>query len=186
MTTAAILLAAGSSNRFGSMDKLLAMFRGRPLIVHAAETLRELAPDHLIAVVSNLNITSELDGFTCVSVSGEAVAQSTSLRAGIDFANKIGVDRVIITLGDMPFVTVTLLQDLLVKCNDGGGSVASDGVKRSPPACFVQGQFEGLSKTLGDKGAREMLGRIPEEAVVLVNDWELADIDTISDLAHYG
>ena len=70
MKTAAILLAAGTSKRFGTSNKLMGMFRGRPLITHAAETLREFAPDQLIAVVSNLDMASELDGFTCIPVNG--------------------------------------------------------------------------------------------------------------------
>lgn len=74
MKTAAILLAAGTSTRFGTANKLMAMFRGRPLIAHAAETLQDFAPGQLIAVVSNLDIASELDRFTCIPVNGAIAA----------------------------------------------------------------------------------------------------------------
>jgi hypothetical protein len=54
----------------------MAMFRGSPLVAHAAETLRDFAPDQLIAVVSSLDMASELDGFTCIPVNGVSAEQS--------------------------------------------------------------------------------------------------------------
>ena len=185
MKTAVILLAAGMSKRFGNSNKLMAMFRGRPLVAHAAETLRDFAPDQLIAVVSSLDMASELDRFTCIPVNGVSAEQSGSLRIGVEFASLAGADRIIIALADMPFITVPLLRGLCAKCTLNNGSVATDGHKRSPPACFPREHFETLSNLLGDRGARELLWEIPDNGLVSVNGSELADIDTVDDLNRY-
>jgi molybdenum cofactor cytidylyltransferase len=183
--TAAILLAAGKSKRFGASNKLMASFRGRPLIAHAAETLRDFAPDQLIAVVSNLDMASELDGFTCIPVNGVFAAQSASLRIGVEFARLAGADRVIIVLADMPFITKPMLRGLCVKCTANNGSVATDGYKRSPPACFPREYFGTLTNLQGDRGAGKLLWEIPDNALVSVKGCELADIDTVDDLIRY-
>ena len=47
---AAILLAAGRSERFGGDDKLMALLDGEPLALHAARRIVELAPGRRIAV----------------------------------------------------------------------------------------------------------------------------------------
>ena len=185
MKTAVILLAAGRSKRFGNSNKLMAMFRGRPLIAHVADVLREFSPDQLIAVVSDLDTASELDQFTCLRVDGAFAAQSASLRIGVKFASLAGADRIIIALADMPFITKPLLRGLCAKCTLNNGSVATDGLKRSPPACFPREHFEALSNLQGDRGARELLWEIPDDGLVSVNGSELADIDTVDDLNRY-
>jgi len=47
---AAVLLAAGTSSRFGEEDKLVADLRGKPLIAHTLEAVASLAFAELVAV----------------------------------------------------------------------------------------------------------------------------------------
>lgn len=186
MRTAAILLAAGRSRRFGNEDKLLANFRGQPLIAHAVQPLRDFKPDHLVAVMSNKNILPKLDGFECISVESQASSQSISLHAGIEHALNLGVDRAIIALADMPFVNVQLIKKLQESCTDDRGSATTDGKKSSPPACFPRSVFDALLKLQGDQGAREIIQRMPLDALVAVNGLQLTDIDSKDDLMRHG
>src|SRR3546814_6637951 len=48
---AAVLLAAGTSSRFGEEDKLMAEWRGKPVAVHALETIASMIFAELVAVV---------------------------------------------------------------------------------------------------------------------------------------
>lgn len=186
MKTAAVLLAAGQSTRFGDTDKLLANLHGRPLIAHAAQALRDLSPDHLIAVFSNPSIMAQLDGFTCISPGDAIASQSASLRCGVEHARHRGADRLIIALADMPFITATSMHAVLARCTDSCGSAVTDGQRRSPPACFPSRQFEALSKLEGDQGARALLQGLPLKALVRVDAIELADVDDRSDLERYA
>ena len=75
--TVGILLAAGHSRRFGATNKLLTTFRDKPLILHAADTMKGAGLDHCIAVVSNEKVAEELSDFLLVKIN--STDQSNSL-----------------------------------------------------------------------------------------------------------
>lgn len=182
MTTAAILLAAGHSQRFGSDDKLLAAYRGKPLVVHAADALKALAPDHLIAVARSRAVAVHLSGFTVVAPAVENNMQSDSLRAGLAEAMRQGADRILITLGDMPSVTADTMQDVLDRASATEPSAAHDGTTVLPPACFPEPWFAKIMALTGDRGAGSLLQALPSERFVPVEPAILQDIDEPGDL----
>ena len=49
----AILLAAGSSKRFGKKNKLITSYKKKPLISHAIEHLKKSEVDKIIIVLGN-------------------------------------------------------------------------------------------------------------------------------------
>ena len=136
MTTVAILLAAGASRRFGEADKLLAPFRGRALIGHAAQAVRQCGADACLAVVTSDAVAAQLEGFDFVRPPEAPPAQSDSLRAGIAAALVRGATRVLVVLGDMPFVDAAILKAVLARATADSASAVTDGARRAPPACF--------------------------------------------------
>ncbi|WBU52799.1 NTP transferase domain-containing protein [Paracoccus sp. SCSIO 75233] len=182
MTTAGILLAAGLSRRFGVADKLVAPLRGRPLVTHAAATLRTLAPEMLIAVTSNEIVAAELDGFVITQPDEATASQSASLRAGITLAGERGAQRALVMLGDMPGVTVGLAKRIAQRCTDRSPAAASDGRSPKPPACFPAACFSALLDVQGDQGARALLRSLPTDNLIFAEPGELRDIDTLHDL----
>ncbi len=54
-----LLMAAGQSRRFGSADKLLAVYQGRQLVSHAAAAISAIV-DRLIAVTTNAEVVAAL------------------------------------------------------------------------------------------------------------------------------
>ena len=101
--TVGILLAAGHSRRFGATNKLLTTFRDKPLILHAADTMKGAGLDHCIAVVSNEKVAEELSDFLLVKIN--STDQSNSLINGLKKARKLNANRLVIMLADMPFIT---------------------------------------------------------------------------------
>lgn len=182
MKTVGILLAAGHSRRFGPENKLLANFKGRPLIEHSALALLRANIDHLIAVVASTELKARLDGFDCVSVENANHTQSESLHKGICRAAEVSADRVIIALADMPLVTPNLLNKVLARSGVAGISAASDGRRRMPPACFPKTSFPALLALTGDQGAGALLKEMPETQFIRVPSDLLVDIDTPADL----
>jgi len=173
---ASVLLAAGASTRFGPADKLHADLRGRPLVMHAATTLRTIGFGALIAVCGPETV-SLLDGFKIVVNDAPGEGQARSIRLGVAHALEHDVDAVLVALGDMPFVTATHLRALLAA---DGEMVASalDG-QVMPPALFRRDRATALLALHGDRGAGSLLAG----ATLVGGDAAmLADIDLPSDL----
>ncbi|MEL7026272.1 MAG: NTP transferase domain-containing protein, partial [Pseudomonadota bacterium] len=106
MTTVGILLAAGASARFGPSDKLVEKVNGDALVAYAGRSLACAGCDALLAVTSNKAVDEVLPGFELVRLSDSNPSQSASLKAGVARAQSMGATRVLIMLGDMPFVSI--------------------------------------------------------------------------------
>ena len=177
---AGILLAAGHGRRFGQGNKLLADWRGMPVVVHAARALRGAAPDQLIAVVRDARVAALLPGFRIV-MAAEAEAMSDSLRLGLAAAQ---ADKALIVLGDMPAVPPAHLAALVRACTPAraaaSGWPAPDRPRPGVPACLPRAMFAAATRIEGDQGARDLLAGA---ALVALPDGAGRDIDRPEDLA---
>lgn len=196
MTTTGLLLAAGHSRRFGEDNKLLVPYRGKPLVLHAADAMRGAGLDHLIATVSDERVADLLDGFDVCRLSADGLPQSASLRTGIlhwsalsphDFADgplgfADGLSQILVVLGDMPLVTSDHLRAVVARCSANSASASADGKRRMPPACFPASMTEDLLALTGDRGAGPLLKALPNEALVETPEGMLKDVDTAADL----
>ena len=160
---------------------MLAMYKGKPLVSHAADAIRALKPDLLIAVTRAKDVEDLLPDFQCVSPPSNA-PQSASLRVGIRAAKLEGADRALVVLGDMPNITPSLLRALVERTSDAAAT-ATDGAKTLPPACFPKNMFAQLARVDGDKGAREIIKRLSKTQHVLARAEDLRDIDVPAALA---
>lgn len=177
MSIAGVLLAAGRSSRFGPGDKLLSDFNGAPLVRRAAQALLGAGVDHLIAVVHSPAVAAQLPEFAHRYVAAQGL-QSDSLRAGISAAEQAGATHTLIALGDMPFVTAAVLQNVLKRATVSRPAAATDGQHRAPPVCFPRASFHAVQALRGDTGGRDVLRELPNEALVHVDAQTLFDVDT--------
>lgn len=182
MKTAGIVLAAGHSKRFGETDKLLSNLNNQPLSKYSADTVSSVDLDLRIAVVSNPKVADIFDGFLIVQSNGQ---QSESLRVAVRLAIAHKMDRIVILLGDMPFVTDETINSLLLLSEYKHIVACSDGSKRSVPAVFSANYFQELLNISGDKGASKLIKQLPKTCLLDVNEQVLQDIDTKADLNSY-
>lgn len=182
MTTVAILLAAGQSRRFGPQDKLLAPLHGAPVVCAVLNTLSQVVLDRRIAVVSSPTVgaLAQQHGFEAVYVP-PGLPQSVSLSAGIETLGDDAAERVLILLGDMPFIRPDDLARLLAFPPDRPACAAL-GDTPMPPALFPRKMFAQLSRLSGDRGAGALLRAIPPERRLALSSERLMDIDTAQDL----
>jgi molybdenum cofactor cytidylyltransferase len=182
---AAVLLAAGQSNRFETGDKLLVDLDGQPLVLHAAKRIMELKPGRKIAVCSvAVGVLLEPLGFEVIINANAGQGMATSLACGIEGAARGDCDAALIILGDMPFVTVRHLRSLLTQWDVEDAPVVGSvtGGVPMPPALFARSFFGRLCEGAGDRGAR---GLLASAELVSAPAGELADIDTIDDLHRF-
>jgi len=189
---AAILLAAGRGTRFGGEPKLLAQVGDKALVRHAAEAAVNSTAHPVIVVTGHRaeEVRSALLGLPVHIVHNALFAQglSTSLRAGFS-ALPSSARAAIVVLGDMPFVTAGLIDDLVTGWRDGGEPAALvptlNGRRGNPVVISreLQAMIEGLS---GDAGAGPILRGRPDVLEWPTNDPAvLQDIDTKEEFAKH-
>lgn len=173
-----IVLAAGRSTRFGVDNKLLALFRGKPLVAHVAEAMRGVSLSRRVAVVQDDAMLPVFEGFDIIRPPSGS-GQARSVIAGVSHAIGLRAERILIALGDMPFVDADILQAVLDKCDGDHGSAMSG---RLPPAAFPAARFDELLALTGDRGAGGLLRDLPDRLLVPAPPFHALDIDTLADL----
>jgi CTP:molybdopterin cytidylyltransferase MocA len=185
---AAVLLAAGAGSRFGG-GKLLAPYRGRPLIEASLSNLADAPVDETVVVVGEsaerLREVCWPYGFKMVENPDWAQGMSTSVQAGL---RSLGPEAraAVVLLADQPLVGTGAVERL-VAAFEAGARVAVatyDGRPRNP-VLFSREVWPLLMTELsGDEGARPFLRRHPELVVQVPCEGvgDPADIDTVEDL----
>lgn len=176
---AVAVLAAGSSSRFGAEDKLAALFRGKPLGMHATDALAGQDFSHRWVIVRTLEHPCIADwisaGFEPVLNTDAATGMGSSLRRAAGLADVAGAEGLMVCLADMPLVEAAHVTALAQLWREQGGIVASrDGDLVSPPAIFARAFFGMLADLDGDRGGRALL---EGAACVTAPLGSLADID---------
>jgi molybdenum cofactor cytidylyltransferase len=191
---AAILLAAGSSRRFGR-DKQSALVDGEPLLLRSARLLLEAgfvepivvlgerAPEHR-ALLAGLPVRM-------VDNPDPAAGMASSLRLGLDTGLNVGrdagyaVEAALVAVCDQPAVTSSHLGSLVAAWRSGAGIVASSYCDtRGVPALFAARYFADLLGLKGDRGAGPLLATHADVVTVPLSGGEV-DIDTPADLARW-
>ena len=185
--TAVVVLAAGSSKRFGE-DKMLSDFDGKPLILHSVGNAIASDADSVIVVVNDGGgpVKHKLPHGVITAVNNNASrGMSSSIITGV---SSIGSDTCscIILAGDQPFVSSEMLNALIDAHKLAKDSIVSyryNGRVRNP-VLFPRSMFDAISQLKGDEGAKKLVLKAESETnFINVEDGRLLlDIDTEADL----
>ena len=186
--TAVVVLAAGSSKRFGE-DKMLSDFDGKPLILHSVGNAIASDADSVIVVVNDGGgpVKHKLPHGVITAVNNNASrGMSSSIITGV---SSIGSDTCscIILAGDQPFVSSEMLNALIDAHKLAKDSIVSyrynGGVRN--PVLFPRSMFDAICQLKGDEGARKLVVEAESETTFIdVEDARLLlDIDTEEDLS---
>lgn len=187
--THVILLAAGSSRRFGA-DKLLAPWRGRLLYRYGLHTLAAVCAaraDAALLVVTNTPAIAQAAaacGARAVPSPHSAQGQSASIRAGLDAAGPLGTnDFLLFAVADQPLLRAATVHRLLDLAVPGTwGATAACGGRVGSPALFCAALAPQLYALGGDCGGRAVLNARPQAVLrVACEAEELWDIDRPGD-----
>ena len=179
------MLAAGGGTRFeGDAHKLLAPFRGRPVVAHAVEAAIEAGLDEVVVVTGAVDLRGVLPPGVHVAHNPDwGDGQAGSLRVGIEAADSLGCDAVVVGLGDQPLVGSGPWR--AVAAAPAAIAPASYGGRRRNPVRLAR-EVWSLLPSEGDEGARalmrvrsDLVGEVPCEG-------EPADIDTVEDLERWN
>lgn len=183
---AAIVLAAGCATRMGS-QKVLLELEGRSLVQRVVDAALGSQATRTIVVVGHEAglVTDDLaDRPVTVVVNPEyATGMSTSLQAGVRAAGVC--DAAIFLLGDQPYVTSTLLDQLIERFAETRKAVVRPlaGARPANPVLLSAALFAEILEQRGDVGGRQIVERHPAEVclVPLDDPRVVVDIDSPED-----
>ena len=191
---AGIILAAGSSTRFGADNKLLATIDGRPLVTRVIEALEAGGIARLVVVTGHepdlVAAATAGPGRRITYNERHARGMGTSVAAGIKALDD-DVAVALIAQGDMPAVDATLIANLCRHFGDAGCDrivhpVLADG-RQGNPVIWPPRLFAELRKLGSDKGAKALIEAEGDRVVrvPVAGDGAGTDIDTREDLFAY-
>ncbi len=179
----AIVLAAGKSTRMGS-NKMLATFRGVPMIRATVQNAIASSVDEIVVVTGHENTAVEnaLEGLGARLVHNPDYAEglATSLKAGV---SSITADAAVICLGDMPLVAASTIDRLIAAFNPTENRsivVPTHKGQFGNPVLWGAEHFARLMSLEGDRGARNLIDQLKAEAVEIetADSAVLRDADT--------
>jgi len=190
-TVAGVLLAAGTSSRYGEPNKLLEPVDGEPLVRRSARTLLGAGLDS-VTVVLGFDADRVRDALAGLDVDfvenpDYESGQASAVRRAVEhLAGGHEVDAAVFALGDMPYVDPESADALVATFEATGRSAlaAGHGGQRGNPVLFAAEHFDALADASGDVGGRSVLLGAGDAAVVETGDsGVLRDVDRPDDLA---
>jgi len=167
--TPAVLLAAGTSSRYGCGNKLLARFGGRPLLVHCITQLRPAARPIIVVTghqASHIHrCLRQAFGHgghvRCVHNAHYRAGMASSLRRGIA-ALPPATTKAFLCLGDMPAVDASLLRRLTLAWQPELDVVRPQWRGQPGHPVLIHARlFAAFNDLYGDRGAKAILARVP-------------------------
>ena len=156
-----ILLAAGSSRRFGSNKLLAPLANGTPLAAAAAGTLIAAVPESIAVVRPGDAALATLlagKGLRIVECAEAERGMGHSLAAGV--AATSTADAWLIALADMPSIKISTIAGLAAQLRAGSVLVAPfHAGRRGHPVGFTKGFGAELLSLTGDAGAHDLFSR---------------------------
>lgn len=186
----AIVLAAGLSSRI-SKNKLMLDLSGRTVLQRTLETILASNIAGTVVVLGNQKemLAETLAGYKVKTVYNPdyALGISSSIKQGIThlLSGYPETEAAAVFLGDMPFIKVSTINQILAEYNSSKGLVVapSCGERRGHPVLFDRVLFARLLKLTGDVGAKKILKEYSDAChVVEVDDPGIhTDLDTWQD-----
>ncbi|MBY5993188.1 NTP transferase domain-containing protein [Ferrimonas balearica] len=180
----ALLLAAGTSSRFGPHNKLLTNVAGEPMLLRSLATLKALLGEQVLVVLGHqADRLAPLLGDTPHVVNPDyEQGMGSSIATGVNALPQGQDDAVLIALADQVALTEADYCRLLDRYILDGRPVAARYQGRlGVPALFTRDHFPRLGALTGDQGARRWLKTLPDLQPVDLPRAAL-DIDTPADL----
>ena len=195
-STAAIVLAAGSSSRMGNgRHKLLLPLGGRPVIAHVIDTVLASQARPVVVVLGHqadsvrVALAHVHNDILVVENPAYRQGMSSSLHAGIralqawkGIKHTHMIDSAVILLGDQPLLTPRIINALIVARQTTQQPIVASHYagQRGNPLLFAASIFPELLEVTGDEGARSVVARHRAEvaAVEQGNSIIQYDVDT--------
>ncbi|WP_026463310.1 nucleotidyltransferase family protein [Adhaeribacter aquaticus] len=183
-----VLLAAGASTRLGQPKQQL-LYKGKSLLQHALQTIQQSAVNNVAVVLgAGASEIRNAHAFGTAHVvenpdwqEGMASSISTGLNSLLKAAPNAG--GVIFMVCDQPFVTATLLDQLISTYSQTNKEIIACSYQETlgTPVLFRKKFFPDLLALQGQEGAKKLIKKFPEAVMAVAFPKGSIDIDTPQD-----
>ena len=185
--TGLVILAAGESSRLGFPKQTL-LFKGKTLLELAIEAGLK-SKCHTVNVVLGANAETIENGIKNYAIKiihnpNWAEGMASSIRAGIKHLQQIdGIDSAVVMLCDQPFVTRSVIDNLLYKKQETGKKIIACTYNDvlGVPVLFDNSLYKELLSLQGQEGAKKILMNHPDDIALISFEKGSIDIDTLAD-----
>jgi molybdenum cofactor cytidylyltransferase len=192
-----LVLAAGRGRRFGG-DKLLAHYRGRPLLLHVLDLVAASCRDQIfdrghVVIAAGDDAAQALcrkAGLTAVLNDAPTLGLSHSLRLGlqaIEMLTRNEGSAALVFLADQPLVRLEVVEQVIAAYRSTGAPVVRPRYHNQPnapghPVLLDQSTWSLASTLQGDRGLADLLVSPSIETVIIDVPGGNPDVDTPADL----
>ena len=187
----AIILAAGSSTRFGPDNKLMVKVDGVPIVERIVKVIVECGVSKTMVVTGadHSELASLLDGYAVDILQNREWNQGMgkSLAFGVCAIPDENYSGIMVCLGDLPSLDVLVVRRILAEFEKLYGKqivVPSYRGLRGHPVIFPIAYRSELMEVVGDNGAKNIINRDSDLVKIIDVDSSavIRDIDKRSDL----
>ena len=143
----AIIVAAGSSQRMGKIDKIFASLDGQPLLARVVSVFQQCSQiDRVVIVLTQRNkkrgekLVEKYGWSKVIEVCQGGLRRQDSVNQGLSRLN--GCDWVVIHDGARPLITADLIEKGLTKAADSGAAIAAAPVKDTIKSVYADNTVE--------------------------------------------
>ncbi|MGH7998702.1 MAG: nucleotidyltransferase family protein [Brasilonema sp.] len=184
-TIGAIILAAGASTRMGKPKQLL-QFQGRSFLRHTIEVVVDSVCNPIIVVLGAYaeKMHQEVSQLPVLVVENPHwyEGMGASIKVGMTALNAAaeGIEGVVLTLCDQPFISCDVINQLVAAYHSTGqGIIASEYAETlGVPALFSHKFFSELTSLAAASGAKQVIKKYSHEVFCFPFATGAIDIDT--------
>ena len=179
-----ILLAAGNSKRFNG-NKLLAIYKNKPIYMYIVEKVVNLKINKIICVTQYEEIKEALlnTNINVVMNNNSNLGISSSIKIGINFDKN--ADGYMFMVCDQPFISIQTLNSVIDNFIKGDKGIVCVGCgnNKGNPVIFSKKYINELLSLEGDNGGKVIIkGNLIDLKIVNINNRiQLVDIDTLEE-----
>jgi len=183
-STAVLILAAGASVRLGRPKQSL-LYQGQTLVQKIVSTALALQSGPVLLVLKEGDSMDVQEDVIKIYNPDAALGMATSIHSGIKYleTQHADIETVIITVCDQPFITSSLLQEMITHYRETKLSIVAckyDDIVGTP-VLFHKTMFKALYGLNGDKGAKQLINQHIQQVGLINFPLGNIDVDTEED-----
>jgi molybdenum cofactor cytidylyltransferase len=183
-STAVLILAAGASVRLGRPKQSL-LYQGQTLVQKIVSTALALQSGPVLLVLKEGDSMDVQEDVIKIYNPDAALGMATSIHSGIKYleTQHADIETVIITVCDQPFITSSLLQEMITHYRETKLRIVAckyDDIVGTP-VLFHKTMFKALYGLNGDKGAKQLINQHIQQVGLINFPLGNIDVDTEED-----